>query len=80
MVCDVVPATRPGPGREPPRRTAGVGGGGALPVLFLPSFSCTRRRAWRKLYSAVVMVRPLTRMVKGVSRPAQQLRPGAAGQ
>ena len=78
MVCDAVPATRPGPGREPPRRPAGVGGGGALPVLFLPSLFCTRRRAWRELISAVV--KPLNRMVKGGSRPAQRLLPGVAGQ
>ena len=42
-----MPCSRPGKGRGPPQRVAGVLAGSTFPVFFTPSFLCSRRMALR---------------------------------
>ena len=57
--------SRPGPGRGPPRRVAGVVVGITLSVSFTPPFLCSRRLALRKFVLAVPLMTRVSMLTEG---------------
>ena len=53
--------------------------GSTLPVFFTPFFLCSWRVALRWFVLAVPLMFLVYMLMKGLSRPARRLLPGAAG-